>query len=101
MMEDIDKLKKMAAPNSERIAVAVEALLEVGRDNLKVNEDILEAKKTNHAAWLSATARRFYVSLVTVLLMGSMFYVDIILDGKDSTFLNTILRWLDFVSAIL
>ena len=100
-MSDKEKLKTMAAPNSERIAIATEELLEVSRQNLQANKDILKAKKEIHKAWINATARRFYVSLITVVLMGSAFYVDIILDGKPSTFLNTILRWLDFGSAIL
>tara|TARA_R110000744_G_scaffold43883_7_gene98099 strand:+ start:1604 stop:1900 length:297 start_codon:yes stop_codon:yes gene_type:complete len=74
---------------------------EVSVDVRNLTTNVLAVKERHHRDWMTATARRFYVSLVTVVLMGSAFYVDIILDGKPSTFLNTILRWLDFGSAIL
>ena len=97
-MDDKEKIKAMAAPNSGRIATALEGLLEVSEKNLKVNEDILAEAKANHSAWLGATTKRFYVSLATVVLMSVAFYVD---DEKKSAFLTGVIDLLSFGSFLL
>ena len=98
MSESTDKLiLEQLVKVNEKLGKQNEVTVDVR--NLTTN--VLAVKERHHKDWMAATARRFYVSLVTVVLMGSAFYVDIILDGKPSTFLNTILRWLDFGSAIL
>ena len=90
MDEEINQLVKINEKLGKIIEVSVEK-----RD---ITNEILAVKKKQHSDWMTATAKRFYVSLVTVVLMGSAFYVDIILDGKDSAFLNGLIDMLSFWS---
>ena len=73
-------------------------LIELTVQNRGLTADILTVKERHHKDWMAATAKRFYVSLVTVVLMGSAFYVDIILEGRHSAFLNGLIDILNFWS---
>ena len=88
MDEEINQLVKI----NEKLG----KLIEVSVEKRDITSEILTVKKQQHSDWMAATAKRFYVSLVTVVLMGTAFYVDIILDGKESVFLNGLIEILSF-----
>tara|TARA_R110000764_G_scaffold63978_3_gene134927 strand:- start:444 stop:722 length:279 start_codon:yes stop_codon:yes gene_type:complete len=77
MSKEIDKLKQLAAPNSERIAVAVEALLvEQIRTNVYKEEqkqgDIKHRKLTDKQNKIS-----LLLHLVSISIASAAFYISI------------------------
>ena len=111
-MNEVIELKKLGGPRltkakedqNDKIETCI-GLLSNMRDvldsNLLVNLDILEEKKSNHSAWLKATNRRFYISLVAVLVTGAVLYLDVLQLNGDSeivggaiAFIKALTGWL-------
>ena len=81
------QLAKETLEHSEKtdtVITLLGAICDVIDANLRVNEDILEEKKANHAAWIKATNRRFYISLVAVMVTGAVLYLDVLKLNENS-----------------
>ena len=113
-----DEMKAKAMPNYNQAVITNELLGELIKeqvitDNLLValcdsNDEVLEATKAvldvkieHHNDWMKATARRFWVSFVTLMVMSTAFYVDVVLEGKGSPFANSIADFIGLGGALL
>ena len=96
-MSDSNDIKEAANPyaqlaketlehsgKTDTVITLLGAICDVIDANLRVNEDILEEKKANHAAWLKATNRRFYISLVAVQATLAVLLFDVIKINPES-----------------
>lgn len=96
-MNETDKVKKAANPfiqltkatnehaaKTDTVITLLGAICDVIDANLLVNQDILKEKKENHAAWIKATNKRFYISLVAVMVTGAVLYLDVLKLNEDS-----------------
>ena len=96
-MSEIDRVKEAANPfiqltkatnkhaaKTDTVITLLSAICGVIDANLLVNQDILEEKKANHAAWIKATNRRFYISLVAVMVTGAVLYLDVLKLNENS-----------------
>lgn len=96
-MSEIDRVKEAANPfiqltkatnkhaaKTDTVITLLSAICDVIDANLLVNQDILEEKKANHAAWIKATNRRFYISLVAVMATVAVLWVDVLKVNPDS-----------------
>ena len=72
------------AAKTDTVITVLSAICGAIDDNLLVNQDILEEKKANHAAWIKATNRRFYISLAAVMVTGAVLYLDVLKLNENS-----------------
>ena len=81
------QLAKETLEHSEKtdtVITLLGSICDVIDANLNVNKDILEEKKANHAAWIKASNRRFYISLVAVQATLAVLLVDVIKINPES-----------------
>jgi hypothetical protein len=113
-MAEIDELKRMADPYTKLVEIARSARNEqVITNNLlgdmcdsndavvEATNAVLEVKVRHHNDWMKATARRFWVSFVTLMVMSIAFYVDVVLEGRGSPFANSIADFIGLSGALL
>ena len=102
MVDDsINILKSAASPTSEKLVALAEEKNRLTRELLDETKQIKQIKIEQHEAWIKATGRRFYVSFVTLIVMASAFYVDVVLKGQGSPFANAIADFVGFGGALL
>jgi len=102
-MSDLDDIKAAANPytqltkatnehaeKTDTVITLLGAICNVIDANLLVNKDILEEKKANHSAWIKATNRRFYISLVAVLVTGAVLYLDVLQLNENSEIVGSV-----------
>jgi hypothetical protein len=84
--DDIDKLKKMAAPNSERIALAVEA-------NTVLLRSICKYKEEQKQGDIRSRKRSECYSKFGILIALAAVYISITgLDGRVAVFITGLFR---------
>jgi len=95
MMNDIDKLKKVAAPNSERIAVALEELIkeQIITNNLLCTLCDLKESQNYHddvflKAWIIKTTHNTYFNTVGLTVSFSAIYIAITSLGVNNSFFS-------------
>jgi len=99
-----NKLAKETLEHSEKtdtVITLLGSICDVIDANLLVNQDILEEKKANHAAWIKATNRRFYISLLAVLATGAVLYLDVLQINENSEIIGSVIDVVKAVSGLL
>ena len=66
---DLAQLTHNNGVKLDAVVTLLGVIAESNDANVQCSNDILEEKKRNHKAWLWATTKRFYQSLVTIVLM--------------------------------
>ena len=87
------QLAKEMLEHSEKtdtVITLLGAICDVMDANLNVNKDILDEKKANHAAWIKATNRRFYISLAAVMVTGAVLYLDVLKLNENSEIVGSV-----------
>ena len=87
----LTKATNKHAAKTDTVITLLGAICDVIDENLLVNQDILEEKKANHAAWIKATNRRFYISLVAVMVTGAVLYLDVLKLNEDSEIISGVI----------
>ena len=88
MSKEIDKLKKMAAPNSERIAEATE-------ENTKYLKKICDYKEQQKQGDIRSRKRSELYSKVGIVIALTALYISITgLDGRVLSFINDLIAGL-------
>ena len=113
-MDEIDKVKEAANPfiqltkatnkhsaKTDTVITLLSAICDVIDANLLVNQDILEEKKANHAAWIKATNRRFYISLAAVMVTGAVLYLDVLKLNENSEIVGSVVDIAKAISGLL
>lgn len=80
----LTKAANKHAAKTDTVITLLGAICDVIDANLLVNQDILKEKKENHAAWIKATNKRFYISLAAVMVTGAVLYLDVLKLNEDS-----------------
>ena len=81
-MKEIDKLKQMAAPNSERIAVAVEANTVLLQDICNYKKEQKEGDIKHRKISSKQNKQSILLSIVSITIACAAFYISIV--GLDA-----------------
>lgn len=91
---DLAQLTKDQCTKTDRLiveaqihTVLLDRLCTVEEANLSVNAEILQVKKSNFSEWLKASRMRFYIALITAVVIFSR-------DGD-------LIRWWDLVKGLV
>lgn len=94
----MDKLKERAAPKHTELMVVMEklydeqvttnTLLAVLCDSseavVNVTNAVLDVKIQHHNDWIEASAKRFYVAVLSIMATGAVLYLDVLKLDENS-----------------
>lgn len=104
-MDELDKLKEVGAPKlakaKEEQNEKIDACIMLLGALCDSNDAILEAKIAQHAAWIKATDKRFYASLIAIALTGAVLYLDVLKLDENSVIVASVINLLNAVKGLL